>query len=114
VRLVLADNDQAALDLLVTDLSLEGHEIVGTALQGEEAVELCLALEPDALVVDFRMPPGINGIEAARQLREQDAGLKIVVYTNYRGDHLVKGARQTGAVLLEKGNLRALRRALTA
>ena len=40
VRLVLVDNDPMALEVIELDLTLEGHEIVGTAAQGEEAVEL--------------------------------------------------------------------------
>jgi len=114
VRLVIADNDAGALELLVTDLTLEGHDVVGTASHGAETVDLCLALEPDALVVDFRMPPGINGVEVARQLRERQPDLKIVIYSNYRSPDMAQGARKAGAVLLEKGNLRALRRALVS
>jgi DNA-binding NarL/FixJ family response regulator len=114
VRLVIADNDAGALELLVVDLTLEGHDVVGTASHGAEAVDLCLALDPDALVVDFRMPPGINGVEVARQLRELRPKLKIVIYSNYRSRDMAHGARKAGATLLEKGNLRALRRALVS
>ena len=113
MRLVVADNDSEALDLLVTDLGLEGHDIVGTAAGGDEAVSLCEELAPDALVVDFRMPPGINGVEAAARVREQQPDLRVVLYTNYVNSAVARGARQAGAILIEKGNLRALRRALT-
>ena len=40
MRLVVADNDSEALDLLVTDFKLEGHDIVGTAYGGDRALEL--------------------------------------------------------------------------
>ena len=113
MRLVVADNDSWALDLLVTDLSLEGHDIVGTALGGEQALELCRTLEPDALVVDFRMPPGPNGVETARRAKEERPDLRIVLYTNYVNPTVARGARKVGAILVEKGNLRTLRRALT-
>ena len=112
MRLVVADNDSDALDLLVTDLRLEGHDVVGAAPSGDEAVELCAGLEPDALVVDFRMPPGINGVEAARRVREHRPDIRVVVYTNYVNPDIARGARTVGAILIEKGNLRALRRAL--
>jgi CheY-like chemotaxis protein len=111
--LVVADNDPEALDLLVTDLSLEGHEIVGTAFGGEKALELCRTLKPDALVVDFRMPPGPNGVETAGLAKQERPELHIVLYTNYVNPDIARGARQAGAVLVEKGNLRTLRRALT-
>jgi DNA-binding NarL/FixJ family response regulator len=112
VRLVIADNDPEALDLLVTDLKLEGHDVVGTAFGGERALELCNALHPDALVVDFRMPPGPNGVETASQLHAQLPDIRVVLYTNYINATVASGARKAGAILIEKGNLRALRRAL--
>jgi len=111
--LVLADNDPEALALLVTDLSLEGHEIVGEAFGGEQALELCRAHHPDAVVLDFRMPPGPNGVETAALAREEWPDLRIVVYTNYVNTNVARGARLANAILIEKGNLRTLRRALT-
>jgi CheY-like chemotaxis protein len=114
VRLVIADNDSEALDLLVTDLKLEGHDIVGTAFGGDRAVELCLDLKPDALVVDFRMPPGPNGVQTTARVHEDLPDLRVILYTNYVNANVAGGARKAGAILIEKGNLRALRRALTA
>ena len=112
-RVVVADNDQDALDLVVLDLTLEGHTIVGTATQGGEAVALCGSLRPDVLVVDYRMPPGPNGLEVVRALREQ-TGLRIVIYSNYHDRKLRDQAARLGALYLQKGQLAALRRALAA
>ncbi|MBV8304193.1 MAG: response regulator [Acidimicrobiia bacterium] len=112
MRLVVADNDNDALDLLVIDLRLEGHDVVGTAPNGDVALELCGRLTPDALVVDFRMPPGMNGVETARRVHEVQPELRVVLYTNYVNPSVARGARAAGAILIEKGNLRALRRAL--
>ena len=114
MRLVVADNDSDALDLLVTDLTLEGHDVVATATGGAQAVELCRQLQPDALVVDFRMPPGMNGVEAAGAVHDEQPSVPIVLYTNYVNPTVARGARKAGAILIEKGNLRALRRALVA
>jgi DNA-binding NtrC family response regulator len=112
VRLVIVDNDSEALDLLVTDLKLEGHEVVGTAFGGDGALELCRRLHPDALVVDFRMPPGMNGVQTATAVHAELPDLRVILYTNYVNADVAKGARNAGAILIEKGNLRALRRAL--
>jgi DNA-binding NarL/FixJ family response regulator len=112
MRLVVADNDPEALDLLVTDFKLEGHDIVGTAYGGDRAFELCRELRPDALVVDFRMPPGMNGVQTAERMHDELPEVRVIVYTNYVNSAVVKGARKAGAILIEKGNLRALRRAL--
>ncbi|MBV8162203.1 MAG: response regulator transcription factor [Acidimicrobiia bacterium] len=112
VRLVVADNDSDAVDLLVTDLRLEGHDVAGTAPSGDEALELCHRLEPEVLVVDFRMPPGMNGVETARRVRAERPEIRVILYTNYVNTSVARGARDAGAILIEKGNLRALRRAL--
>jgi DNA-binding NtrC family response regulator len=112
VRLVIADNDSEALDLLVIDLKLEGHDVVGTAYGGDRALELCRELKPDALVVDFRMPPGINGVQTAAAIHDELPEIRVVLYTNYVNATVARGARKAGAILIEKGNLRALRRAL--
>lgn len=111
LRVVIADNDPDALDLLDLDLALEGHEIVGRARDGTEAIALCQELQPDLLVVDFRMPPGPNGVEVVAALREQ-AGLAMIVYSNYRDPKQTAKARSLGATWLMKGDLRTLRRAI--
>jgi CheY-like chemotaxis protein len=112
MRLVVADNDSDALELLVTDLTLEGHDVVGTASSGDQALELCRRFEPDALVVDFRMPPGMNGVQTADAVRQEQPSIRIVLYTNYVNVTVARGARKAGAILVEKGNLRTLRRAI--
>jgi DNA-binding NtrC family response regulator len=110
--LVVADNDPEALDLLVTDFKLEGHDIVGTAYGGDRALELCRDLKPDALVVDFRMPPGMNGVQTAQSVHDELPEIRVILYTNYVNADVARGARKAGAILIEKGNLRALRRAV--
>jgi DNA-binding NarL/FixJ family response regulator len=114
VRLVLVDNDPSALELLELDLTLEGHEVVGTAAQGEDGIGVVASTSPDAVVLDYRMPPGIDGLEVARRLRRQWPELRVLLYTNHvRGD-LVREARQLDVPFLRKGDLAALRRAVTA
>lgn len=110
--MVLVDNDPTALELIELDLGLEGHEIVGTATQGAEAVDIVLAAEPDVLVVDYRMPPGIDGLEVARRVRRRAPDVRVVVYSNYLKAELLDEAARLGVVYLGKGDLGALRRAV--
>ena len=112
-RVVIADNDVEWIELLRTDLSLEGHEVVATCESGQSALDACREHHPDVLVVDERMPPGINGIEVARLLRAESPNIQVVVFTNFDEDEIIKGAADVGAVFVLKGNLRALRAALT-
>lgn len=112
-RVVIADNDASWRELIRTDLSLEGHEVVASCPSGEEALEACRAHRPDVLVVDERMPPGLNGMEVARKLHSELPGTTVVIFTNYDEDDVAQAALEVGAVFVLKGNLRALRAALT-
>lgn len=112
LRIVVADNDRGALELLLTDLRLEGHDIVGRSLDGATAIDLCLALQPDVAVIDHRMPPGPHGAEVAERLAVEAPGVRVIVFTNYQDVELVERVRASGATYLPKGNLRALRRAV--
>jgi len=112
LRVVVVDNDPGALELVVTDLRLEGHDVVGTCLDGTTAIELCRDLVPDVAVVDHRMPPGPHGLEVAQRLSVEVPDVRVIVFTNYQDPELVAQIRAAGAVYLPKGNLRALRRAV--
>jgi len=112
MRIVVADNDPAVLDLLTVDLTLEGHDIVGVAPGGNEAIALCAAQQPDVLVVDYRMPPGPNGVEVAKTIAKDHPRIRVIVYSNYEESRVINAARKAGARFVAKGDLRLLRRAL--
>ena len=112
MRVVIADNDPTALDLAVLDLGLEGHDVVATAIDGEGAVAACAVHHPDVLVVDYRMPPGIDGVEAARRVIEQRLATRVIVYTNYNRPQVRADAVDLGATFLLKGDLDVLRAAV--
>jgi len=112
VRLVLADNDDGALDLIALDLGLEGHDIVGLAGSGEEAVAQCEAHRPEVLVVDYRMPPGIDGVEVARRVLAGATAARVIIYSNYADPKAIGAAEALGAEWLRKGRLAALRDAV--
>jgi two-component system response regulator AlgR len=112
-RVVIADNDPEWVELIRTDLSLEGHNVVAAVQSGEAALDACRQHRPDVLVVDEKMPPGMNGVEVARQVRAMDPSIQVVVFTNFDEEEIMKSAADAGAVFVLKGNLRALRAALT-
>ncbi|MEY2459827.1 MAG: hypothetical protein QOG30_1657 [Acidimicrobiaceae bacterium] len=112
-RVVVADNDAEWVELIRTDLSLEGHQVVAAVQSGEAAIDAVREHRPDVLVVDEKMPPGLNGVEVARQVRAADPSVQVVIFTNFDEEEIIKGAADAGAVFVLKGNLRALRAALT-
>jgi CheY-like chemotaxis protein len=111
---VVVDNDVAALELVVTDLRLEGHDIVGACFDGATALEMCRELDPDVAVLDHRMPPGPHGLEVAQRLAAEAPDVRVIVFTNYQDPDLIAEIQASGATYLPKGNLRALRRAVEA
>lgn len=113
VRIVVADNDPDALDLLLMDLRLEGHDVHG-APNAARAEQLIASLDPVVAVLDHRMPPGEDGLTLAERLVRERQQLRVLLYTNYQGVDLRLRAAAIGVPLLVKGNLRALRAAVVA
>ncbi len=75
-----------------------GTEVVGEAVDGEEAVALAGQLRPDVILMDIRMPGG-NGIDAtARILAEaSDPAPRVLILTTFDLDEYVYGALRVGA-----------------
>lgn len=94
--------------------STAGFGVVGEASTGEEAIVLATELQPDVILMDVQMP-GINGIEATRQILRESPNIRILMVTMFEDDASVFTAMRSGArgyVLkdAEKGDLlRAIR-----
>lgn len=111
MRIVVADNDPDALDLALTDLRLEGHEVFG-APDAAAARALVDSVLPAVAVLDYRMPPGDDGLTLAERLIADHPDLRVLIYSNYRNAGLRARAAKLGVPFLAKGNLRVLRSAL--
>lgn len=77
VRLLVADDNVDAADLLADVLRLEGY-VVQVAYDGREAMQMAAQWKPEALVLDIGMPHA-NGIEVARWVRSQEWGRKVAL-----------------------------------
>jgi DNA-binding NtrC family response regulator len=108
---VVADNDPDALELALTDLRLEGHQVHG-ALDAAGAEQLVVAFGPDVVVLDHRMPPGETGLALAERLVVEHPDVRVVIYSNYQSPELSARATAIRVPFLAKGNLRALRAAV--
>jgi response regulator NasT len=91
--LVAEDETIIRLDLRGL-LERAGHEVVGEARDGEEAVGLARELEPDLAVMDVKMPR-LDGIEAARRILEERP-IPIVMLTAFDQRELVERAAEVG------------------
>jgi CheY-like chemotaxis protein len=110
MRVVVVDNDIAVVDLLLLDLRLEGHDVVATVADGDAAIVACTEADPDVVIVDLKLGKGPDGIEVARQVARP--GRRVILHTNYVSAAVIKRADAVGALVVEKGSLRALRRAV--
>lgn len=80
-------------------------DVVGEAVDGQDAVEMVQLLSPDVLLMDIAMPR-LNGIMAALQLRKSGAQTRIVILSMYSDDLLVRQALQNGVNgFLPKGSV---------
>jgi DNA-binding NarL/FixJ family response regulator len=70
--------------------------VVGEAASGDEAVELAQKLEPDVILMDIKMP-GLNGIEATREIQRANPQIGILVLTMFEDDDSVFAAMRAGA-----------------
>ncbi len=99
IRVVLADDQEMIRTGLRMILNAQPDiEVVAEAPDGREAVSLASRLRPDVCLFDIRMP-GLDGIEATRQLAGPDVAepLAVVVITTFDLDHYVYGALRAGA-----------------
>jgi len=71
-------------------------QIVGEALDGRQAVTMAMELRPDVVLMDIAMP-GLNGLEATRQLVKLSPGIRILILTAHNDDAYVQGANESGA-----------------
>lgn len=99
IRVVVADDQEIVRTGLTMLLDAQpGVEVVGQASDGATAVSLARRLRPDVCLLDIRMP-GLDGIEATRQLAGPDVAdpIPVVVITTFDLDEYVHGALRAGA-----------------
>jgi two-component system chemotaxis response regulator CheB len=94
-RVVVADDSGLMRRVLTHALSDSGFEVVGQAADGDEALELCRRLRPDAMTLDLAMP-GMDGIGVLRELRRPGApAIPVIVVSAFSPAH---GARAVDAL----------------
>lgn len=96
VRLLIADDHQLVregIEAMIT--SAKDMEVVGLAGSGEEAINQARERSPDVVLMDIVMP-GMNGIEAARWIREIDDRIRIIIVTMEISKDYVTAAIKSG------------------
>jgi len=96
-RVMLADDSNAIRFVLKDILEIGHHELVGEAIDGQEAIEKFTHLNPDVLLLDLAMPKK-NGLDVIKELKPKFPQAKIVVVTASGSDDLMAQCLAAGAV----------------
>lgn len=101
MRIVVADDSQVQQQIVARMVTEGGHEVVGLAHDGSDAVRLCDSLKPDMLLIDIAMVP-MDGETAAREVLKQVSPPKIVFVTNQGRQTTRDRAKAIGAGMVVK------------
>ena len=96
MRILIADDHSLFRDGLRSLLQAVGHEIVGEAKNGREAVELARSLQPDLVLMDVQMPE-LDGIEATKAIVGELPEMKVVMLTASEEEAKLFDAIKSGA-----------------
>ena len=97
IRIIVADDHPVVRGGLVALLrTIPSLDVVGEAADGGTAVRLTQEHRPDVVLMDVRMP-GMDGVEATRQIREQTPESRVLILTMYDDDATVFTAMKAGA-----------------
>ncbi|MGI8415088.1 MAG: response regulator [Nakamurella sp.] len=97
IRVLIVDDQRVVREGLSILLGLiDGLEVVGAASDGEEALTLVAAADPDVVLMDLNMPR-LDGVEATRCLSRTHPHVPVVVLTTYTDDKRVFSALEAGA-----------------
>jgi len=97
IKVLLVDDHSIMRDGIRALFTLKDDiDVVGEACNGKEAVQKAQELAPDVIVMDIAMP-GIDGLEATREIRNQNSQMKVLILTQYNTKEYEVAAFQAGA-----------------
>jgi DNA-binding NarL/FixJ family response regulator len=96
IRILIADDHTIVRQGLARLLEEQPDlKVVGEATNGNKAIEIALDLKPDIVIMDIAMPR-MNGLEAAKRIRKQLPGTKILILSMYSHEHYIHDLLETG------------------
>jgi CheY-like chemotaxis protein len=97
VRTLIVDDSAFGLKTLAQILAMEGNfEVVGTAADGRQAVQLAVSLKPRLVLMDYHMS-NLNGIEAMRYMKQLPDPPTVIIVTSDSSPHSQALAKSAGA-----------------
>ena len=96
MRILIADDHALFRDGLRSLLQSRGHEVIGEARNGQQAIELAQQLKPDLVLMDIQMPE-LDGVSATRELTALMPDMKVVALTASEQNETLFDAIKAGA-----------------
>ena len=97
IRVLVAEDQAMVLGALSTLIDIEDDlEVVASARNGRDALDLALAHRPDVVVTDIEMP-GLSGLELAAELKRRGSAARVVILTTFARPGYLRRALEAGA-----------------
>ncbi|NDJ52452.1 MAG: response regulator transcription factor [Chloroflexi bacterium] len=99
IRVLIADDHKVVRTGIIAELSRHDDiEVIGEAIDGEEALRLTQELKPDVLLLDIQMPKGnLKAAQVIEQLAQADNPVRVAILTGYHEGEIVQAMLQAGA-----------------
>lgn len=97
IKVLLVDDQQILAEGIKSVLETNKDiKVAGIALDGAKAVEMCVKLKPDVVLMDIRMP-NMNGVVATKHIKETNPDIKIIILTTFDDSDYILSAINNGA-----------------
>ena len=98
IRVLVVDDHAMVRRGLATFLRVyDDLELSGEAASGQDAIQRCIELQPDVVLMDMVMPD-MDGAAATRLIRNQSTSIQVLALTSFKEEGLVQSALQAGAI----------------
>ena len=96
-KILVADDSEAIRQVLQDIISIGKHELVGEAIDGNEAVEKFNEIQPDLLLLDLAMPKK-DGLTAVKEIMEFNPDARIILITASDNQFIITHCLEAGAI----------------
>jgi two-component system chemotaxis response regulator CheY len=96
MKVLLVDDNVLTREMIKDLLTEMGHEVVGEAGDGDEAVKMFAEKKPELVLMDLIMP-GKSGLDALKEIKATDAAAKVVMVTAVQQDPISQQLMESGA-----------------
>jgi DNA-binding NarL/FixJ family response regulator len=98
ISVLIVEDTAHVRRMLTTLLSVDGFAVVGAESDGPAAIEAASKLDPDVVVIDYKMP-AMNGLETARRIKQERPDQHVILYTAFVEEPVERAAADIGVAV---------------